>query len=230
MLEEFGRFKEVGEMNRVKANSGWEHLLEIAKIEGLRRAYTWNPARGCNGIGCEVYQHGKCWAAMMAKRFGWDFKPQFFPEKLGEPWKVKEPSVITPVSMGDLFGLMPKHVKLIEDVIWNCIRHVFAILTKLPQNASKYWPDNVWFGVTVNSQKDTWRLKILDKISAKRKYCLFEPLYGPINFDLSFLDLIVIGPQNYPILQPKSEWVESIINNAGTVRIFLKSNLTFSKQ
>jgi len=31
-------------MNKVKQKSGWEHLLEIARIEGLDKAYTWNPA------------------------------------------------------------------------------------------------------------------------------------------------------------------------------------------
>jgi len=64
-----------------------------------------------------------------------------------------------------------------------------------------------------------------DEIDAPRKYCLFEPLYGPIDFDLSWLDLIVVGPQNYPLVQPKREWVESVVRNAGNAKVFFKSNL-----
>jgi len=66
---------------------------------------------------------------------------------------------------------------------------------------------------------------MLGKINASKKYCLFEPLYGPIDYDLSWLDLIVIGPQTAPLHQPKKEWVESIVRNAGSAPIFFKSKL-----
>jgi len=91
-------------MNPVKRGSGWEHLLEIARIEGVDRAFTWNPAVGCYGFGCEVKARGVCWAEKMAKRFGWSFEPHLIPERLDEP-RARKPAVITPVSMGDLFGL-----------------------------------------------------------------------------------------------------------------------------
>jgi len=69
----------------VKRYSGWEHLLKIAELCGLDRAYTWNPCVGCRGIGCEVRRRGKCWAERMAQRFGWDFKPHAVPKRLWEP-------------------------------------------------------------------------------------------------------------------------------------------------
>ena len=216
-------------MNRVKWGSGWEHLLEIARLEGLDRAYTWNPAVGCGNTECEVRKRGKCWAMMMARRFGWSFEPHLIPERLDEPFKLKTPSVITPVSMGDIFDLDVKDVAKILDVVWKCDRHVFALLSKLRNDAYALlfdpYPDHVWFGVSVNCQDDVWRLDILREVEAKRKYCLFEPLYGPIKYDLSWLDLIVIGPQNYPTVQPKKRWVESIVRNAKGARIFFKSKL-----
>jgi protein gp37 len=217
-------------MNPVKRGSGWEHLLEIARIEGVDRAFTWNPAVGCHGFDCEVKARSVCWAEKMAKRFGWSFIPHLVPERLDEPKKLRKPAVITPVSMGDLFGLAEWQTNVILNAMRLYNHHVYAILTKLPGNASvfneKFKDGRIWFGVTVNSQKDVWRLEILrNKIDAPKKYCLFEPLYGEIDFDLSWLDLIVIGPQNYPTVQPKKEWVERVVRNAGNAKVFFKSNL-----
>jgi protein gp37 len=218
-------------MNPVKRGSGWEHLLEIAKMEGLNRAFTWNCAVGCYGFGCEVKARGVCWAEKMAKRFGWCFTPHLVPERLDEPKKLRKPAVITPCSMGDLFGLSEGDIQKILSVIESCPQHIFAILTKLPQNATRFnpYPENVWFGVTVNRQADVWRLDILQKIETPKKYCLFEPLYSEIDYDLSWLDLIVIGPQNYPTVQPKKEWVESVVKNAGGAKVFFKSKLEVLK-
>lgn len=215
-------------MNRVKAGSGWEHLLEIARMEGLDRAYTWNPCVGCHGIGCEVHERGRCWARMFAKRFGWSFEPHAIPSRMWEPRNAKKPAVITPVSMGDLFGQKKDDICMILWVISECRWHVFAVLTKLPRHALNFspYPKNVWFGVTVNSQADAWRLDLLEKIDAPRKYCVFEPLYGPISHDLSFLDLAVIGPQKYPTVQPERGWVDGIVQNVGSkTRVFYKSGL-----
>jgi len=200
--------------------------LEIAHIVGFDRAYTWNPAVGCHGIGCEVHRHGTCWAERYAKRFKVDFKPHLIPERLDEPLRCRRPSVITPVSMGDLFGQRREDTERVLDVFWEAGWHVYAILTKLPQHAlDYYYLDNVWFGVTVNIQADVWRLDVLKDISAPKKYVLFEPLYGPIDYDLSWLDLIVIGPQTKPMLQPKKGWIRSIRDNAPGVRVFMKTTL-----
>jgi protein gp37 len=213
-------------INRVKKGSGWEHLLEIARAEGLSRAYTWNPAFGCSNVDCEVRKRGKCWAMKMARRFGWDFTPRLIPERLSEPAKLLEPSVITPVSMGDLFCLEAEHVSKIMAAIQVAYWHTYALLTKLPQRAvGRSYPENVWFGVTVNSQADAWRLDVLRKIDAPRKYVMFEPLYGPIDYDLSWLNLVVVGPQSYPTVQPDPSWVKGVVDRAGGARVFFKSNL-----
>lgn len=211
----------------MKRYSGWEHLLKIAELCGLDRAYTWNPCVGCRGIGCEVRRRGKCWAERMAQRFGWDFKPHAVPKRLWEPRDVRKGAVITPVSMGDLFGQERDDIGMVLWVITECKWHVFALLTKLPQYAldlSSKYPDNVWFGVTVNQQEDVWRLDALRKIEAPHKYCMFEPLYSAIKYDLSFLDLAVVGPQTQPLVQPKKEWVDSV-RNGGPKKIFYKSKL-----
>lgn len=166
---------------------------------------------------------------MMAKRFGWSFEPHLVPERLDEPFWKREPAVITPVSVGDLFGLSLPQFREVWRMIELADWHVYALLTKLPNVALDYLPlrikGKIWFGVTVNTQKDVWRLDLMRKLEGVKKYCLFEPLYGPIDYDLSFLDLVVIGPQNYPTLQPKREWVEGVVKKAGKARVYLKSKL-----
>jgi len=219
-------------VNRVRRGSGWEHLLEIGRIEGITTAFTSNPYGGCHGVGCEVRKREVCWAERYAlQRLKWkSFEPQI--RNLGEfdKWmKRKKPAVITPVSMGDLFGLKRLYTEHVLYYIKLCSWHVFAPLTKLPQNALRFnpYPINVWFGVTVNIQDDIWRLELLQEIDAPKKYVLLEPLYGPIDYDFSWLDLIIIGPQTKPMLQPKKEWIQGVLDNCRGTKVFLKSTLSF---
>lgn len=221
-------------MNRVKQGSGWEFLLVTGKP-----GYTWNPASGCENRMCEVRNRGVCWAEKIVKRLGHicplcpTFKPHLHdgnngtPNRLFEPFKVSKSAVITPVSTGDLFGLPHEMTKEILIYIERAFWHTFAILTKMPHNAVEENPyaKNVWFGVGVNKQGDIWRLDILKKIKAKVRWAIFEPLYSAIDYDLSWLDWIIIGPQTRPTLQPKSTWVETILRNAKEVPIFMKSTL-----
>lgn len=213
-------------MNRVKMGSGWEHLLEIAKLEGVNTAYTWSPAAGCHGLGCILHEKNVCWAEKISKRFHLDFHPHPIFKNFKEPLKCRHRSVITPVPRGDLFGQSHKTIETILRIIDKANHHIFALLTKLPQIALKYNPysNHVWFGVTVNSQADVWRLEILKRIDAKKKYVMFEPLYSAINYDISWVDLAVIGAQTNPLIQPKREWVESI-EKSGAKRIFYKTKV-----
>ena len=152
-------------------------------------------------------------------------------DRLNEPLQVKKPALIFPVSTGDLFGLEPSQTKMILDVIQQASWHTFQPLTKQPQNAKAFnpFPQNVWFGVSINSQADVWRLDELKKIEAPVKFGYFEPLYSDIEYDLSFLDWIVIGAQTRPARQPQPEWVQDILDQADQSRIpvLTKSNLTW---
>lgn len=222
-------------MNRAKGG-GWE-FLEVTGLPG----FTWNPASGCNILDCAVRRRGVCWAEKIVKRLGHicSLCPSFIPHmhdgtrgtpnRLDEPLKRKKRAVITPVSTGDLFGLPHKMMAVILDIIEQASWHIFPILTKAPQNARLFrYPSNVWFGVTVNEQADTWRLDKLRKIEAPIRWAIFEPLYSAIDYDLSWLDWIVIGPQTRPELQPEKAWVQSILDNAPSVSIFMKSTLRWS--
>jgi len=222
------------EINRVRKHSGWEFSLAVRPL-----AYTWNPASGCHGSTCEVYRKGVCWARRIVRRLGrycWrcpSFEPHLHPERLDEPLKLQRPAAIAPVTTGDIFGLNVHHTSMVVEAIGRAWLHVFPALTKLPNCAQPLIstgtitiPENFMFGVTVNSQEDVWRLRILEEIEAPLRWVCFEPLYGPIDYDLSWLDWIVIGPQTRPTLQPRREWVDGILEGAGgRVPIYMKSKL-----
>lgn len=219
-------------MNRAKGG-GWEFLEQ-----GERHGFTWSGGSGCNVMDCAVRKKGVCWAEKIVKRLGRfcpecpTFHPHLHLHKLNEPLKMNKPSIITPVSTGDLFGLGQKRTSLILDIIRQANWHTFATLTKAPQNAHvfNHFPENVWFGVSVNEQVDVWRLDELKKIDAKIKWAIFEPLYSKIDYDLSFLDWIIIGAQSRPDFQPDMDWVDEILNQAKRheIPVYMKKNLDWS--
>ncbi len=228
-------------MNRAKGG-GWGFLDCLCPP---RLGFTWNGASGCSITTCAVRKRGVCYAEKIVKKLGGfcplcpSFVPHLHdgengtPDRIDEPLKREIPSVITPVSTGDLFGLPADMTARILTVIEIADWHLFPILTKAPQNAHRRYkyPDNVWFGVTVNEQADTWRLDELRKIRSKHKWMIAEPLYSEIDYDLTWLDWIIIGAQNRPELQPEKQWIQSIMDNAGDVPVFMKPNLSwFSKR
>lgn len=224
-------------MNRAK-DGGWGFLNHL---DPPRLGFTWSAGSGCNLVDCAVRRRGVCWAMRIVPRLGQfcplcpTFKPHLHdgengtPNRLDQPLQRLKPSVITPVSTGDLFGfplsMQLKVLQIIQMAHW----HIFPTLTKAPDHTyHNTFPDNLWFGVTCNEQDDTWRLGSAKEKNHKKTWAIFEPLYGPIDYDLSFLDWIIIGPQSRPTLQPEKEWVQSIIDNAEETPIFMKSTLEWS--
>ena len=207
--------------------------MNRTKIESTD--FTWTPASGCRGTGCAVWK--VCWAKRQVKRLGRfcpecpTFIPHMHMDRLKEPLEVKKPYKIFPVSTGDLFGLEPSQTRMIVDVMEQASWHTFQTLTKQPQNAQAFnpFPKNVWFGISVNQQSDTWRLDELRRIDTQVKFGYFEPLYSAINYDLSFLDWIVLGAQTRPNRQPQPEWVQGILDQAdkNSIPVLIKNNLAW---
>jgi len=211
--------------------------MNPTKIEWTQ--FTWNPWVGCTGEGCAVRAH--CYARAQAKRQKqrcrrcYKFIPHYHPERLNEPLRRKTPSLIFTVSMGDLFSAPDWFIHAVLDVIHRANWHTFQILTKQAQRLQWHspYPRNVWVGVTVNRQDDVWRLLPLRAIKAAVRFASFEPLYGAIDYDLSWLDWVIIGAQTKPEKQPKPEWIDNIItaSNADVLkpgpRLFIKNNLRY---
>jgi protein gp37 len=155
---------------------------------------------------CHVYTgKAKCYDdAVHTGPFPWGFAPTFHKYRLDEPQKIKKPSKIFVCSMADLFGdWVPD--EWIERVFNVAIEtnHQYLFLTKNPKRynaaieyfaneergyalSEGYW-DNFWFGTTITSQEDIYRIPDLLKFPEGHKFISIEPLLEPV--DLTRIDL-----------------------------------------
>jgi protein gp37 len=182
---------------------------------------TWNPATGCNKVspGCK-----HCYAETITKRFTNHF-PQGFkftlhPDRLDQPKRWREPSMIFVNSMSDLFHeQMPiSYLKQVFEVMEDCPQHVFQVLTKRHKRLLEIaeleiltWPDNVWIGVSVETQKYVERVDYLRKVPAKVRFLSCEPLLGPLELDLEGIHWVITGGESGHDHRPiEQQWVRDI--------------------
>ena len=126
---------------------------------------TWNPITGCTKIsqGCE-----HCYAATLAKRlkamgnvrYKNEFAVTVHEDLFEKPLEWKKGKMIFVNSMSDLFheNVSDEAILKIFDTMNRASWHTFQVLTKRPERLlvlSKYinWTDNIWMGVTVESNK-----------------------------------------------------------------------------
>lgn len=180
---------------------------------------TWNPTVGCDKVsaGCK-----NCYAEALTKRFTNHFANGFeftlHPERLDEPRRWKKPSRVFVNSMSDLFHeRMPlEYLKQIFEVMAECDRHVFQILTKRQERLVELapelpWPDNVWMGVSVENQTFAHRVDYLRTTPAAVKFLSCEPLIGPLDLDLTGIHWVIVGGESGPNHRPiEAEWVRDI--------------------
>lgn len=188
---------------------------------------TWNPVSGCTEVspGCD-----HCYAKTLAERYrGHAAFPNGFditlrPHKLREPFKLKEPSRIFVNSMSDLFhrGIPLDYVRQILDVIRACPQHQFQVLTKRPVRAfhtllelglfGSAMPQNMWLGVSVESQKFCSRIDTLREIPARVRFVSFEPLLERVDPDLTGIAWAIIGGESGPKARPfRPSWASPIL-------------------
>lgn len=139
-----------------------------------------------------ISQSGKT----MAAPYPFGFKPTFHRYRLDEPVKVKKPSIIGVVYMGDLFGdwVPDEWIQEIFNACEAAPQHTYMFLTKNPEKYGKIngwnhrydWSianPNWWFGITVTCQDDLKRLRHLPYGQANT-FISIEPVQS--NIDLSF--------------------------------------------
>ncbi len=186
---------------------------------------TWNPVTGCKPVsaGCE-----HCYAQRMALRlqamgvpkYRHGFEIAVHPDVLGTPLRGRKPRVVFVNSMSDLFhkDIPFDYVRKIFDIMRQADQHVFQTLTKRSRELRKkaahlQWPDNVWMGVTVESERYKDRIDDLRQVGSKVRFLSMEPLLGPLGvLDLSSIDWVVVGGESGPGARPmQKEWVLDIL-------------------
>ncbi len=185
---------------------------------------TWNPVTGCTKIspGCK-----HCYAERMARRlqmmgqrnYANGFKLTLHDHLLELPLSWKKPQMIFVNSMSDLFHAKVPTAFILKvfDTMHRATWHTFQVLTKrserlLELDSAITWPSNVWMGVSVESEKYTFRIDHLRQTSAFIKFLSLEPLLGPLpSLDLHGIHWVIVGGESGPGARPvKEEWVTDI--------------------
>lgn len=187
---------------------------------------TWNPTTGCDKIsaGCKF-----CYAEVMSKRlqamgvekYKNNFEITVHEEELQTPYQWKKPKIVFVNSMSDLFhkDVPIEFIRKVFKVMKENPQHVFQILTKRADVLRYYdsegwldWTHNIWMGVSVENEKVTNRIKLLQKTKARVKFLSCEPLIGPLpDLNLKGIDWVIVGGESGRKPRPmKKEWVKEI--------------------
>lgn len=180
---------------------------------------TWNPTTGCNKVsqGCKF-----CYAEAITKRFHTNFPNGFgftmHPHRLNEPRKWRKPCRVFVNSMSDLFHEeMPlEFLQDIFTVMNECPQHTFQILTKRHERMVELaplltWGDNIWMGVSVETQAYTHRIDYLRDVPAKVRFLSCEPLLGPLELNLTEINWVITGGESGHKARPcEQDWVRGI--------------------
>jgi protein gp37 len=103
--------------------------------------------------------------------------------------------------------------KIMQETPW----HIYQILTKRSQRLAELapsleWSENIWMGVSVESQKYTNRIDDLRQVPANVRFLSCEPLLGALCLDLSGIDWVIVGGESGVNHRPiQAEWVREIL-------------------
>lgn len=199
---------------------------------------TWNPTTGCNKVspGCKF-----CYAEVMAKRlkamgqtkYRNGFKLTLHKDTLKIPFTWKTPKIVFVNSMSDLFHekIPFEFIQRVFAVMNDNPQHVFQVLTKRADILYEYnkelnWTHNIWMGVSIENEKELWRVDLLRKTKAKTKFLSCEPLLGPLTkLKLNKINWVIVGGESGRRPRPmKPEWVYEIFEKCEreNVKFFFK--------
>jgi protein gp37 len=159
----------------------------------------------------------------------------------------RKPRRIFVCSMTDLFGeWVPFEViDRIFCKMWAASHHQYLVLTKRPRRMLYFlayrsdrladtpgslgipsWPQNVWAGVTIESDRYVWRADLLRAVPAAVRWISAEPLLGPLDsLSLRGIQWLVVGGESGPgARRMDPEWARSLVSRceAAGVPIFVK--------
>ena len=193
---------------------------------------TWNPTTGCDRIspGCD-----RCYAQTLAKRLkamgqakyqrdgdprtsGPGFGITVHRDTLNDPLSWSGSRLVFVNSMSDLFheGIPDDFIRAVADVMRATPQHTYQVLTKrsrrlLAMSEQIEWSPNVWLGVSVESQRYTFRVEHLREVPAAVRFVSAEPLLGPVELALESIGWVIVGGESGPKPRPMDvEWARSL--------------------
>jgi protein gp37 len=194
---------------------------------------TWNPVTGCTKIsaGCK-----NCYAERMARRLQAMGQPNYrngfrltlHEQALDLPRRWRKPQVVFVNSMSDLFhrDVPLAFLQRVFAVMQETARHRFQVLTKRADRLRALapllaWPDNVWMGVSVESDDHRGRIDDLRATPAAVKFLSLEPLLGPLPaLDLHGIDWVIVGGESGPRARPMDPaWVRELRDHCVAARV-----------
>lgn len=196
--------------------------MKTTKIEWTDK--TWNPITGCSKhstgcLHCYAETMSRRLHAMGVEKYKNEFRLTLHRDNLNEPLAWKKSHNIFVCSMSDLFheNVPFDFIDKVMTTINKTPQHRYQILTKRAERMDEYFsthkvPENVWLGVTVESQQTKWRIDYLRKIPALVHFLSCEPLLGALGkLDLRDIEWIIVGGESGPQARPmKEEWVLEI--------------------
>jgi protein gp37 len=179
---------------------------------------TWNPTTGCDQTspGCE-----HCYALTLAARLkamgqpkyqadgdprtsGPGFALTLHEDALDIPRRWRSPRMIFVNSMSDLFhqDVPLEFIRSVFDTMAATPQHTYQILTKRSKRLADLagelsWPANVWMGVSIESDRYTFRARHLARVDAAVRFLSLEPLLGPLpSLGLGDVDWVIVGGES----------------------------------
>jgi protein gp37 len=185
---------------------------------------TWNPVRGCTKVSpgckhCYALTFAERWRGIPGHPYEQGFDLRLVPEKLEEPLRWKSPRRIFVNSMSDLFHerVPENYIRRVFEIMGEAHWHTFQVITKRAERLAEIatrlpWPENVWQGVSVESDGYLPRIAQLRRVDAAVRFLSLEPLLGPLSrLPLAGISWVIVGGESgfgHRPIQP--EWVRQI--------------------
>lgn len=197
---------------------------------------TWNPVTGCTEVSpgcdhCYARTFAERWRGVKGHPYEQGFDLRLWPERLDYPLRWKKPRRIFTNSMSDLFHqkVPDEFILQVFDVMVRANWHTFQVLTKRPSrlvrllprilervekgtNQNNAWPENVWVGVSLESESYLWRVNQLKRVPAAVRFVSAEPLLGPLStLSLEGIQWLIAGGESGPGCRPcDPNWVREL--------------------
>ena len=148
-------------------------------------------------------------------------------ERVERPLRWQRPRMAFVNSMSDMFHpeVPYEYIDRVFDVMARAEIHTFQVLTKRPGRAVDWWkqsgmgglPDNVWLGVSVETQKYAPRIDVLARMPVKCLFVSAEPLLGEVDLSayMDRVDWLIVGGESGVEARPMDlDWARSLRDQA----------------